>query len=57
MNASSLQLTYVGGPTARLEYGGVTLVTDPTFDAAGGDYATPAYTLRKTQGPALEVAR
>ena len=27
-----------GGPTALIEYGGLRLLTDPTFDAPGGDY-------------------
>jgi L-ascorbate metabolism protein UlaG (beta-lactamase superfamily) len=29
-----LRLTYIGGPTALLEYGGLRFLTDPTFDAA-----------------------
>jgi len=48
-----LRLTYVGGPTALLELGGLRLLTDPTFDPAGTEYHTSAYILRKTQGPAL----
>jgi L-ascorbate metabolism protein UlaG (beta-lactamase superfamily) len=48
-----LQLTYIGGPTALLELGGLRLLTDPTFDPGGGGYPTPVYVLRKTQGPAL----
>jgi L-ascorbate metabolism protein UlaG (beta-lactamase superfamily) len=50
-------VTYIGGPTALVEWRGVRLLTDPTFDAAGTAYETPAYTLRKTQGPALEASR
>jgi L-ascorbate metabolism protein UlaG (beta-lactamase superfamily) len=46
-------LTYVGGPTALLEWRGLRLLTDPTFDPAGTSYELPAYTLRKTQPPAL----
>lgn len=53
MKPSPLRITYVGGPTALLEWGGLHLLTDPTFDPAGTSYPTPAYTLRKTQGPAL----
>jgi hypothetical protein len=57
MTASSiereLQLMYVGGPTVVLEIAGLRLVTDPTFDPAGGDYRTKLYVLRKTQGPAV----
>ena len=47
------RFTYVGGPTALLEVGGLRLLTDPTFDPAGEEYPTPVYTLRKTQSPAL----
>src|SRR6185369_15976468 len=50
---NALRLTYIGGPTALLEYGGLRFLTDPTFDAAGTDYPTPVYTLHKTQAPAL----
>ena len=32
------------------------LLTDPTFDPAGTSYDLPAYSLRKTQGPAIDVA-
>ncbi|HKU61860.1 MAG TPA: MBL fold metallo-hydrolase [Gemmatimonadales bacterium] len=46
-------LSYVGGPTALIEWSGARLLTDPTLDPAGTEYATPAYTLRKTMGPAL----
>ncbi len=47
------KLTYIGGPTALLEFAGLRLLTDPTFDPAGQEYPTTAYTLRKTTGPAL----
>jgi L-ascorbate metabolism protein UlaG (beta-lactamase superfamily) len=48
-----LRLTYIGGPTALLELGGVRLLTDPTFDPAGTEYHAGAYVLRKTVSPAL----
>jgi L-ascorbate metabolism protein UlaG (beta-lactamase superfamily) len=48
-----LEFIYVGGPTAVLEVGGLRLITDPTFDPAGGEYPTRLYVLRKTQGPAV----
>jgi len=48
-----LRVTYIGGPTAIVEIAGVRLLTDPTLDPAGTEYATPAYTLRKTQTPSL----
>jgi L-ascorbate metabolism protein UlaG (beta-lactamase superfamily) len=50
------RLTYVGGPTALLEVGGVRLLTDPTFDPPGSEYRAGSYVLRKTQGPALAPA-
>jgi L-ascorbate metabolism protein UlaG (beta-lactamase superfamily) len=50
-------LTYIGGPTLLIEWRGLRLLTDPTFDPAGTSYPTPAYTLRKTQGPALPADR
>jgi L-ascorbate metabolism protein UlaG (beta-lactamase superfamily) len=49
-----LKVTYIGGPTALLEIGGLRVLTDPTFDAAGGEYRTASYSLHKTQGPAIE---
>lgn len=51
-----LDVTYVGGPTALLDFGGARLLTDPTFDPAGTDYPTPVYTLHKTQGPGCDAA-
>ena len=46
-------LTYIGGPTAVIELAGIRLITDPTFDPAGTEYPTAAYTLRKTIAPAV----
>jgi L-ascorbate metabolism protein UlaG (beta-lactamase superfamily) len=48
-----LTVTYIGGPTALIELGGLRLLIDPTFDPAGSEYRTPTYVLRKTQGPAI----
>jgi L-ascorbate metabolism protein UlaG (beta-lactamase superfamily) len=53
VTTDTLRLTYIGGPTALLALGGLRLLTDPTFDAAGSEYPTPAYVLRKTGGPAI----
>lgn len=50
-----MNVTYIGGPTALFELGGLRLLTDPTFDPAGSEYPTPVYTLRKTQDPAIPV--
>jgi L-ascorbate metabolism protein UlaG (beta-lactamase superfamily) len=49
----NLRLTYIGGPTALLELGPYRLLTDPTFDPAGGEYPSGPVTLRKLSGPAL----
>ncbi len=53
MSQLPVRITYVGGPTALLELGGLRLLTDPTFDPAGGEYTTGPVTLRKTAGPAV----
>jgi L-ascorbate metabolism protein UlaG (beta-lactamase superfamily) len=53
MNVNELRITYVGGPTALLELGGLRLLTDPTFDPPGGEYTTGPVTLRKLAAPAL----
>ena len=33
-----VKLTHIGGPTVLIEFGGRRLLTDPTFDPAGGRY-------------------
>lgn len=48
-------ITHIGGPTALLEFGGWTFLTDPTFDEPG-EYPGAAGTLVKTSGPAVQVA-
>ena len=53
MSLPELTVTYVGGPTAVLAIDGLRLITDPTFDPEGGDYASGAVSLHKSQGPAL----
>lgn len=50
---TNLKITYIGGPTALIEMGGVRLLTDPTFDGEGTEYRFAAYALRKTEGPAV----
>jgi L-ascorbate metabolism protein UlaG (beta-lactamase superfamily) len=49
---AELTLTLIGGPTVLIETGGLRLLTDPTFDPAGGDYDLGPVTLHKTTGPA-----
>jgi L-ascorbate metabolism protein UlaG (beta-lactamase superfamily) len=53
MKTNHLAITLIGGPTALLEFGGVRLLTDPTFDPAGSEYQSGPVTLRKLSGPAL----
>lgn len=50
---SAWTVTYIGGPTILVEFGGLRLLTDPTFDAGGGDYPTGPVTLRKLSGPVV----
>jgi L-ascorbate metabolism protein UlaG (beta-lactamase superfamily) len=47
-------LLLVGGPTAQITYGGLRLLTDPTFDPPG-DYPRPGtpVVLHKLKGPAI----
>jgi L-ascorbate metabolism protein UlaG (beta-lactamase superfamily) len=47
-------ITYIGGPTALLEYAGLRIVTDPTFDPPQSYDAAPgSVALVKTVGPAI----
>lgn len=50
-----MRMTYIGGPTALVEIGGLRLLTDPTFDPAGGEYRAAAYSLHKTLDPAVAL--
>lgn len=50
---SKLTVTYIGGPTALLEYAGLRIVTDPTFDAPQFYPDEGGAPLTKTVGPAL----
>ncbi|MFD7708146.1 MBL fold metallo-hydrolase [Streptomyces sp. NPDC059785] len=54
-STTTVEITYVGGPTAVLALGGVRLLTDPTFDAPG-EYPIGSRALVKTTGPALAAA-
>jgi len=52
-----VRLTHVGGPTVLIELGGWRLLTDPTFDPAGGSYRFGWGTgSRKLAGPALAAS-
>jgi len=49
-------LTHIGGPTLLIEVGGWRLLTDPTFDPAGGDYRFGLGTgSTKLAGPAIST--
>ena len=49
-------ITYIGGPTALIEYAGLRVVTDPTFDPPQ-EYPEPGESsLVKTRGPAVSAA-
>ena len=56
MTSSKLSLTLIGGPTVLVEYAGIRLLTDPTFDPPGQYQGahSPVKHL-KTSGPALSV--
>lgn len=49
-----VKLTHIGGPTVLIEFGGWRLLTDPTFDPAGGRYRFGWGTgSRKLTGPSI----
>jgi L-ascorbate metabolism protein UlaG (beta-lactamase superfamily) len=56
VHTSKITLTLIGGPTVLIEYGGLRLLTDPTFDPPG-QYQGPHSPVRhlKTTGPAMSV--
>jgi len=53
LRATELRITYIGGPTALIEMGGLRLLTDPTFDPAATECPTKLYTLKKSASPAV----
>lgn len=55
MATNSVQLTYIGGPTALIECGSLRLLTDPTFEPAGYHYASGALEIEKTTSPAVAL--
>jgi L-ascorbate metabolism protein UlaG (beta-lactamase superfamily) len=57
LDPPAVEVTYIGGPTTLLKIGGVTFITDPTFDAGGKTYNLGAVSLCKLEGPALDAAQ
>jgi L-ascorbate metabolism protein UlaG (beta-lactamase superfamily) len=55
MSEPTLSMTYIGGPTVLIEAAGMRLLTDPTFDDAGGSYVRRS-TLHKLTGPAIAAS-
>ncbi len=53
---SPVRFTLIGGPTVLIEYLGLRLLTDPTFDRCGCVYERNGVTLRKTADPVLAAA-
>jgi L-ascorbate metabolism protein UlaG (beta-lactamase superfamily) len=52
-----VKLTHIGGPTLLIEVGGRRLLTDPTFDSAGGSYRFGWGTgSRKLTDPAISAS-
>jgi L-ascorbate metabolism protein UlaG (beta-lactamase superfamily) len=52
-----VRVTHIGGPTALIEVGGWRLLTDPTFDPAGGSYRFGWGTgSKKLAAPAIAAA-
>jgi L-ascorbate metabolism protein UlaG (beta-lactamase superfamily) len=54
---TDVRLTHIGGPTVLIAVGGWRILTDPTFDPPGRDYAFGWGTgSRKLAGPAVDPA-
>jgi L-ascorbate metabolism protein UlaG (beta-lactamase superfamily) len=53
MSSQQPDITYVGGPTALINFHGVRFLTDPTFDPGGEDYVSGPITLHKISNPAV----
>ena len=54
--STKTSVTYIGGPTVLLEYAGLRIVTDPTFDAPQHYPDDPDEGLDKTAGPGIQRA-
>jgi hypothetical protein len=54
--SNDLRMTHIGGPTLLIEFGGLRLLTDPTFDPHEQDYITGPVTLSKIADPATDAS-
>ena len=50
----STTITWIGGPTALIEYAGLRIITDPTFDPPQAYVEPGSTTLVKTVGPGIQ---
>lgn len=50
-----VDVQYIGGPTALIEFCGLRLLTDPTFDRRESEYTTGPVTLKKLADPLMAV--
>ena len=50
---TTVEITYVGGPTAVIGFAGLRLLTDPTFDAPGDVGARKLIAGQALTGPPL----
>ena len=50
-------ITHVGGPTAMINYAGLAILTDPTFDPPGDHRVNNTRSLTKLTGPAMPPDR
>jgi L-ascorbate metabolism protein UlaG (beta-lactamase superfamily) len=50
-----MEITHIGGPTTVMNLGGLTFLTDPTFDEPR-DYELPGRVMTKLTGPAIPAA-
>ncbi len=51
----NLRLTHINGPTLLIELEDLRILTDPTFDAAGTEYAFGPVVLKKISNPAISA--
>jgi L-ascorbate metabolism protein UlaG (beta-lactamase superfamily) len=55
LDDEGMKITHVGGPTALISLGGLSLLTDPAFDEPR-EYQLPGRVMTKLTGPAVQPA-